>query len=111
MRLPSLTSGRARWVVLAVVLLAAVVLALVVPLPTALELRDRVGPAPVSGPESSGVLTGTWTEQVRSALVGLGWTQAQADSAVAAVAEHLDGEVPPVPVLLKQAIRLLGRIR
>jgi Holliday junction DNA helicase RuvA len=76
-----------------------------------LELRDRVGPAPVSGPESSGVLTGTWTEQVRSALVGLGWTQAQADSAVAAVAEHLDGEVPPVPVLLKQAIRLLGRIR
>jgi len=40
-RLPSLTSGRARWVVLAVVLLAAVVLALVVPLPTALELRDR----------------------------------------------------------------------
>ena len=42
MRLPSLTSGRARWVVLAVVLLAAVVLALVVPLPTALELRDRV---------------------------------------------------------------------
>ena len=42
MRLSSLTSGRARWVVLAVVLLAAVVLALVVPLPTALELRDRV---------------------------------------------------------------------
>jgi len=76
-----------------------------------LELRDRIGPAPVGGPESSGVLTGAWTEQVRSALVGLGWTQAQADSAVAAVAERLDGEVPPVPVLLKQAIRLLGRIR
>ncbi|MBX6723726.1 MAG: Holliday junction branch migration protein RuvA [Dactylosporangium sp.] len=76
-----------------------------------LELRDRIGPAPVGGPESSGVLTGAWTEQVRSALVGLGWTQAQADSAVAAVAERLDGEEPPVPVLLKQAIRLLGRIR
>jgi uncharacterized membrane protein YdjX (TVP38/TMEM64 family) len=41
-RVPSLTSGRARWVVLAVVLLAVVVLALLVPLPTALELRDRV---------------------------------------------------------------------
>ncbi|MFS8478048.1 MAG: Holliday junction branch migration protein RuvA [Micromonosporaceae bacterium] len=76
-----------------------------------LELRDKVGPAPVGPAESAGVLTGAWTDQVRSALVGLGWTAAQADSAVAAVAERLDGEVPPVPVLLKQAIRLLGRTR
>jgi hypothetical protein len=30
---------------------------------------------------------------------------------VASVAESLDGEVPPVPVLLRQAIRLLGRAR
>jgi holliday junction DNA helicase RuvA len=27
------------------------------------------------------------------------------------VAESLDGETPPVPVLLRQAIRLLGRAR
>jgi len=39
---PSLRSGRARWFVLAGVLLAMAVVALVVPLPTPLELRDRV---------------------------------------------------------------------
>ena len=33
------------------------------------------------------------------------------DQAVAKVAETVDGEVPPVPVLLRQAIRLLGRTR
>ncbi|RQX57116.1 Holliday junction branch migration protein RuvA, partial [Micromonospora chalcea] len=54
---------------------------------------------------------GAWPEQVRQALVGLGWTAAQAEQAVAAVAETVDGETPPVPVLLKQAIRLLGRTR
>jgi Holliday junction DNA helicase RuvA len=54
---------------------------------------------------------GSWPEQVRQALIGLGWTAGQADQAVAAVAETVDGTVPPVPVLLKQAIRLLGRTR
>ncbi|MHC1557583.1 TVP38/TMEM64 family protein [Actinomycetospora sp. C-140] len=39
---PRRPPGRAHWVVLAVVLLALVVLALTVPLPTPLELRDRV---------------------------------------------------------------------
>ncbi|MEV0880191.1 Holliday junction branch migration protein RuvA [Micromonospora echinofusca] len=73
-----------------------------------LELRDRVGPVPVG---AAGVTGGAWPEQVRQALVGLGWTAGQADQAVAAVAETVDGDVPPVPVLLKQAIRLLGRTR
>jgi Holliday junction DNA helicase RuvA len=42
--------------------------------------------------------------------VGLGWSAATAWSA--AVAEQLaPGEVPPVPVLLKQAIRYLGKVR
>lgn len=81
-----------------------------------LELRDRVGPVVVGEADPSGVLAGAWTEQVRSALVGLGWTAGQADQAVAAVAEGLDAEagdgpVPAVPVLLKRAIRLLGRTR
>ena len=48
---------------------------------------------------------------VRQGLVGLGWSQAQADQAVTAVAETIDGPTPPVPVLLKQAIRLLGKTR
>jgi Holliday junction DNA helicase RuvA len=76
-----------------------------------LELRDRIGPVAVGADGAAGVTAGAWPEQVRQALVGLGWTAAQADQAVAAVAETVDGATPPVPVLLKQAIRLLGRTR
>ncbi len=76
-----------------------------------LELRDRIGPVLVAGEGGAGPVAGTWPDQVRQALVGLGWTVGQADQAVAAVAETVDGAVPPVPVLLKQAIRLLGRAR
>jgi Holliday junction DNA helicase RuvA len=75
-----------------------------------LELRDRIGPAPLTADPRGGD-TGNWAEQVRSGLVGLGWSAGQADQAVAAVAETVDGEIPPVPVLLKQAIRLLGKAR
>ena len=73
-----------------------------------LELRDRVGSAPVT----DGALRAggeVWAEQVRQALIGLGWTAPQAEQAVAAVADTVDGEPPPTAVLLKQAIRLLGR--
>ncbi|HYN92456.1 MAG TPA: Holliday junction branch migration protein RuvA [Pilimelia sp.] len=75
-----------------------------------LELRDRVG---VAGPAdgSGGLLAGGWQDQVRQGLVGLGWTAGQADAAVAAVAETVDGPPPPVPVLLRHAIRLLGKAR
>ncbi len=76
-----------------------------------LELRDKVGPAPVGTPESLIGARGGWPEQVRQALVGLGWTVAQADQAVAAVAESFTGDPPPVADLLRQAIRLLGRGR
>jgi holliday junction DNA helicase RuvA len=74
-----------------------------------LELRDKVGPVtalPVQGGRSQ-----AWTEQVRQGLVGLGWSNVQADQAVAAVAETIDGDTPPVPVLLRQAIRVLGTNR
>ena len=74
-----------------------------------LELRDRIGPVAVHA-DGAPVAAG-WSEQVRQALVGLGWTAGQADQAVAAVGQQLDDPVPPVPVLLKQAIRLLGRTR
>ncbi|MFY1632599.1 Holliday junction branch migration protein RuvA [Solwaraspora sp. WMMB335] len=76
-----------------------------------LELRDRIGPVPVGADGAAGVTGGAWPEQVRQALVGLGWTAGQADQAVAAVADSLDDPPPPVPVLLKQAIRLLGKSR
>jgi Holliday junction DNA helicase RuvA len=79
-----------------------------------LELRDRIGAPVLSGPGHGVGGSGSgapWVEQVQQGLVGLGWTVSQADQAVAAVAESLDGEIPPVPVLLRQAIRLLGRSR
>ncbi|HEX5596028.1 MAG TPA: Holliday junction branch migration protein RuvA [Micromonosporaceae bacterium] len=76
-----------------------------------LELRDRIGPVPVGAEGAGGVVGGAWTEQVRQALIGLGWTAAQADQAVTTVAQTVEGDPPPVPVLLKQAIRLLGRTR
>ena len=76
-----------------------------------LELRDRIGPIGFAADGSSGVLVGAWQEQVRQGVLALGWTASQADQAVAAVAETIDGEAPPVPVLLRQAIRLLGRTR
>ena len=76
-----------------------------------LELRDRIGPVAVGPDGAAGVLGGAWQDQVRQGVIGLGWSAAQADQAVAAVAETLDGEIPPVPVLLRQAIRLLGRTR
>jgi holliday junction DNA helicase RuvA len=80
-----------------------------------LELRDRIGPigghtgdAPMSLP----VGRTAWQDQIRQALVGLGWTAGQADQAVSLVAAELNGEpVPAVPVLLKRAIQLLGRTR
>ncbi len=77
-----------------------------------LELRDRIGPVAVGAdgvPAAAGAAI--WQEQVRQALVGLGWTAGQADQAVVAVAATVEGAPPPVPVLLKQAIRLLGKAR
>nr|WP_296072016.1 Holliday junction branch migration protein RuvA [uncultured Actinoplanes sp.] len=75
------------------------------------ELRDRIGPLPIGDGAPAGVLSGAWQEQVRQGVLALGWSAAQAEQAVAAVAESIDGEVPPVPALLRQAIRLLGKAR
>jgi Holliday junction DNA helicase RuvA len=76
-----------------------------------LELRDRIGAVSVGADGAAGITTGGWSDQVNQALVGLGWSAGQADQAVAAVAESIDGAPPPVPVLLRQAIRLLGKTR
>ena len=81
-----------------------------------LELRDRIGSVGiVSGtgePMSLPVAGISWADQVRQALVGLGWTMSQADQAVNSVAAELGKEpAPAVPVLLKRAIQALGRTR
>jgi Holliday junction DNA helicase RuvA len=75
------------------------------------ELKDKIGPVGLAGSGSAGLLNGAWQEQVRQGVLALGWTATQADQAVAAVAETIDGETPPVPQLLRQAIRLLGKTR
>ncbi|UQU67144.1 Holliday junction branch migration protein RuvA [Couchioplanes caeruleus] len=76
-----------------------------------LELRDRIGAVSTGADGVAGALSGGWQDQVRQGILALGWSAQQADQAVAAVAESVDGETPPVPVLLRQAIRLLGRTR
>lgn len=78
-----------------------------------LELRDKVGPVVVGPGGAPQPPRDAWRDQVRTGLVGLGWSAGQADQAVAAVAESLDGaqDAPPIPALLKQAIRFLGKPR
>ena len=80
-----------------------------------LELRDRIGSVAASagGENLSLPVAGiSWADQVRQALVGLGWTAGQADQAVGVVTSELNGEpAPGVPVLLKRAIQVLGRGR
>jgi holliday junction DNA helicase RuvA len=76
-----------------------------------LELRDKIGLVSTGADGVAGSLAGAWQEQVRQGVIALGWSAQQADQAVAAVAETIDGETPAVPVLLRQAIRLLGKTR
>jgi Holliday junction DNA helicase RuvA len=80
-----------------------------------LELRDRIGSVvtTATGETMSLPVAGiSWADQVRQALVGLGWSSAQADQAVGIVAAELNGEpAPGVPQLLKRAIQVLGRTR
>jgi holliday junction DNA helicase RuvA len=82
-----------------------------------LELRDKVGPIPVgaSAPGRPGVAKAAWPDQIRQGLLSLGWTASQAETAVVAVGEDVDRAIadgmgiPPVPVLLRAAIRHLGQ--
>jgi len=79
-----------------------------------LELRDRIGSVGAGGGETLSLPVAgiSWGDQVRQALVGLGWTASQADQAVGIVAAEIDGEAAPgVPALLKRAIQVLGRTR
>jgi Holliday junction DNA helicase RuvA len=75
-----------------------------------LELRDRVGPVEQQ-PAAAVSPVAPWRDQVRQALVGLGWTAREAEDAVAAVAdgESAAGDPPPdVPTLLRAALRVLS---
>ena len=88
-----------------------------------LELRDRLGVTSTDtqldgGTGSSGLPAVTpvapWRDQLASALVGLGWTGKEADAAIVQLAPIADEQLGStgsveVAVLLRQALRLLGR--
>ncbi|PRX96051.1 Holliday junction branch migration protein RuvA [Allonocardiopsis opalescens] len=79
-----------------------------------LELKDRLGvplgedpDGPGTGAEP-GAAERDWRPQLRAALVNLGWSAKDAESAVAAVAPEA-GPEPDLAVLLKSALRRLSR--
>ena len=81
-----------------------------------LELKDKLGVASggdtVRLPGQPGV--GAWRDQLRSALVGLGWGGREVDEALAAVGPEAEaaiavGDTPDVAALLKTSLRLLSR--
>ncbi|MBP0461495.1 Holliday junction branch migration protein RuvA [Streptomyces montanisoli] len=86
-----------------------------------LELKDRLG-APLGtrtgAAARSAVASGPapWSEQLMSALIGLGYQSGQAEDAIAQVSPQAeaalaDGTEPPVPQLLRAALQSLNRTR
>jgi Holliday junction DNA helicase RuvA len=87
-----------------------------------LELRDRLGTTSsdtsLDGPAPAGLGSVTpvapWRDQLTAALVSLGWTAREAEGAVGQLAPVADEQVAAtggveIAVLLRQALRLLGR--
>ncbi|MBT2876512.1 Holliday junction branch migration protein RuvA [Streptomyces sp. McG6] len=78
-----------------------------------LELKDRLG-APRGATQAA--RPAPWSEQLHTALVGLGYAPREADDAVAAVtpqaeAALAEGGRPAVPQLLRAALQSLNRAR
>jgi holliday junction DNA helicase RuvA len=87
-----------------------------------LELRDRLGSittdTSLDGPVPAGLPAVTpvapWRDQLTSALVGLGWSGKEAETALTQLAPVADAQIVEtgsveVAVLLRQALQLLGR--
>jgi Holliday junction DNA helicase RuvA len=84
-----------------------------------LELRDRLGvttsDTSLDGPALPGVApVQPWRDQLGQALVGLGWSTREADIAVLELVPVADAQIAEtggveVGVLLRQALRMLGR--
>lgn len=79
-----------------------------------LELKDRLGAGPVTTGQALPGSFQAWREQLRSALLGLGWTARETDEALVAVAPEAEaaialGDEPPVAELLRSALRGLSR--
>ncbi|MER5354911.1 Holliday junction branch migration protein RuvA [Kitasatospora sp. NPDC002551] len=79
-----------------------------------LEYKDKLGAPSGAVPAQKPVATGPapWSEQLHSALVGLGYAPREADEAVAAVTPQAEEQpVPDVGALLRLALRGLNRSR
>ena len=88
-----------------------------------LELRDRLGATTsdtqLDGgpalPAAGGPITpvAPWRDQLTSALIGLGWTSREADTALTALAPVAEEQAASggvqVAALLRQALQILGR--
>ncbi|AQU69650.1 Holliday junction branch migration protein RuvA [Streptomyces niveus] len=83
-----------------------------------LELKDRLG-EPLGthiGRQGVAAAPASWSDQLHSALIGLGYATREADEAVALVAPQAEaaiaaGEAPAVPRLLRAALQSLNRTR
>lgn len=76
-----------------------------------LELKDRIGAPASAGPAAAAPSAGDtpqWRDQVHQALLGLGWSARDAESALDAVADQA-GDAPDVSVLLRAALRTLAK--
>lgn len=78
-----------------------------------LELKDRLG-SPSSGCLGSAPApaAAAWREQLRDALVGLGWSVREADGAVESVvplSQEQDSSDPDVAALLRAALQTLSK--
>ena len=75
-----------------------------------LELKDKAQVA--GGSPLAPVAVGGWRDTLTSALVGLGWSAAEADEVVVRLAgDHPDATEADVPALLREALAQLGRAR
>jgi Holliday junction DNA helicase RuvA len=89
-----------------------------------LELKGRLGPLDSDQGGASLVrLPGdgvpAWRDQLRSALIGLGWTSREVEDTLVAVSPEADALIasgaadeggPDIGVLLKHALQLLSRV-
>jgi Holliday junction DNA helicase RuvA len=81
-----------------------------------LELKDKLGMTATSAtvlrlPGRDG--PGLWREQLRAALIGLGWSGREVDEALAAVGPEAEaalalGDTPDVAALLKSCLQMLS---
>ena len=82
-----------------------------------LELKDKLAGSGGATPDASrlvGAGVGAWRDQLRAALLGLGWGGREVDEALAAVGPEAEaalavGDTPDVAALLRTSLRLLSR--